>query len=345
MKFFGPSTWWMCGGLAIVSMACAERDFDRNTGRSGLSQETSSIDGVELGESSDDAKAEWNDETNEPVMVGGGFLACFIDESAVNTDGEQDGLPIGCSLYAGNDYRQRLNAQLVDIIEAELVLANSERQSVDFVKADNHPRWSWRSNLPRGQENYDLVLAIIDQQNRGKLPKLTIRVRDSLPPAIIENSLVPEAEYKFRLSGTDLCISGNPVWSFSDGSAETDEMNLQTCESALSFRLSPWLDGYRIHTFNPAPFACEAGNYHQDFCGRSCLDLEDFGQGEDLQLFGCTFSEPAQLARFSVVNDRSVYLTFNNRFLVIDEGELNVTNSADGKSHFEILSSRTSVIE
>lgn len=347
MYVFRPSAYWLFGSLAIVSMACVERNFDRKSGSSdsSSSQEASASNTAGLGESSDDAKDDWNEGSNEPVMVGGGFLACFIDESAASSAGEQDGLPIGCGLYAGNDYRQRLDAQLVDIVEAELVLADSERQAVDFVKQDNHPRWSWLSNLPRGQETYDLVLSINDQLNRSKIPKLTIRVGDSLPPAIIESSLVADAEFKLRLSGTDLCISGNPIWSFDGGEAVTDAMNLQSCDTALSFRFSPWLGGYRIHTFNPNPFSCNADDYHQDFCGRSCLDLADFGEGEDLQLFGCTFSEAAQLASFSVVADRSAYLTFNNRFLVINEDELAIANSADGTSHFEFLSSRPRVSE
>jgi len=324
--------------IAVLTSSCSDQAFNSS---SKLHQTKEGSLGVTNDRQQEPAVDRLED-ASEPVMVGGSFLGCFIDHSLVSASETDITLwPFGCAVFADSEFQMRHLASEFEISKASLKSADGRTSDLLLTPQTQHPRWTWIGYLPADSGPYDLSLTITGTSPPNNHETLSLQVSDVLPPSLLGLGLVANAEFKFRYSATELCLSGNPVWQSTPEGFLKDQLRLVPCREAVSFRFAPWLDGYRVHTANPTQPACDPRWYPADFCNRSCADLADFGRGDDFELFACTYSQEAQLLRFQEADDLTVKIQVNGRNMTIDEGEAEAAEANDPLANFELLTSPT----
>ena len=223
-------------------------------------------------------------------MVGGGFLACFETSSA--------SAEFGCNIYEDTDFKRRISDPVV-----ALDFFDGADKLLDSMSFDpSHPRWTWRLGFEKS------LPAVITVHADNGLVRAKIPVRSIVPVQLLLASELFNEQLKLRSLDSGLCLTGNPDWSVTDlggGDLQYTQFSLTfaDCAQARSFKWSPWSEsdtqGYRLHTEGPSehPDLCKPEFFDQQLCDRTCLDLAEFGEGPQTELFGCTILQNSDKAQ------------------------------------------------
>lgn len=325
--------------VLAVSFACSDQSFqDKHSSQQmDVIQANDENPEIELEESEPESEKATIEKASEPVMVGGTFLSCSIDYSALEPNNLSENMQaLGCSVFLDEELGERQLDPEFNIAAARFASNPEAESAVDFVRQPDHPRWTWITQIPESEEVSNMVLTI--ESPDGREQKVEVDISDVIPPSMIGLGLVPDSEFKLRMPGTDLCIHGDPMWSGTTGNFTAHTLTLAPCEQALSFQISPWLEGYRVHTEYPSTFTCEEEFYDQELCERVCIDLNSFGNGDDFELFACTFSQEAQMLLFEPGESLSVKFSANNRNMTLINDELKAAEANDPHASFQFIS-------
>ncbi|MFW7378474.1 MAG: hypothetical protein ACOH5I_06700 [Oligoflexus sp.] len=344
---------WIC--LFINIKACSGDSFQDakvsvSSGESKLSaSDDVSLDGEEksprpelVENAAVASKEDGNDESevlaSEPVMVAGGFLACFIDSDISANSYPQsesnNGQSMGCAIYADKRYQRRLETAGVMVQNATLHVGNIDT-SLNLYPQNGHPRWDWLGKLPVGGSMYELTIVFTDPLSPIGTTTVKVSVQASMNMAITFMAVNPNQDYTILEVESQLCLGGDPQWSIVRSAITGDILSLTShptelvaCDDAkaVSFRFLPEEDGYIIHTANPAPAEClvplETG-----LCTRSAIDLRDFGTGNAFELFAISGSVEAQRIFVDINQDGSISLFANDRYMMFNAEQLAVVAS------------------
>ncbi|WP_141733687.1 hypothetical protein [Oligoflexus tunisiensis] len=260
----------------------------------------------------------------EPSSIGGAFLGCFVDsqiQPELLEDLPTEGEAIGCQAFGDSNFTQVLGRGSLVADQGTILVGDSE-QSLAFQPVDAHSRWAWVTRIPTEARMDSLNLKV--RAEEGDEPvNLRVELLDSMPAVLAADpEALKSSTYKLRLKGTDQCLDGNPVWRLNVITQKpvADALQIAVCSEALDFRFRPYEDGYRLFVANPKPAFCDIWNYVVDLCKHSCLDLEDYGQGQRFILWACTYSKAAQ-SYVMIPDERgAVRLQVNSRFVSLRDG-------------------------
>ncbi|WP_141732241.1 hypothetical protein [Oligoflexus tunisiensis] len=278
----------------------------------------------------------------EPISVGGAFLGCFVDpqidaDLLKDINPGTDSVAVGCQAFDDANFSRVLGRGSL-VMES----ATIQSQTLTFTSVDNHLRWSWLTRVPSVALQSKLSISI--RASADAVPiQLQVELLDILPASIAMGPLaLSQGTYKLRVKGSGLCLTGNAAWAYDTVARKpvTESLRMTECSTALSFRFSNFDNGWRLSVPHPAPPSCDLNNTPAEYCGQSCIDLEDFGLGTRFVLWACTLSVEAQSYVLTSAGRGAVRLQANGRFVSMKDNA--ILPDLDAAMEFEIVPSALS---
>lgn len=303
--------WFLLAGVAALGCSKSEFSEQRSDPKAFVDSED---------------KQEEETLASEPVMIGGGFLACFASQPD----------EVGCNLYEDEKYKNRMAVDTTMVLES---LSDSVSQ---VVFDPTHPSWTWRFLFKESPASKLELKALVGSQEI----ELSVPIQYILPGSLLLAGELLGVEIKLRDKKSGLCLSGNSNWSIVESPGTPTEyqkfvMQLEDCQNAIEFQWAQWStdekDRFRLHALGPEihPDSCDPDFFVQGLCQRACLDLAEFGVGPQVELFGCTYfenTEKAQRITLKLKEEGSFSLEVNE----LPIGYLDAS-SIEGKSDLEPL--------
>lgn len=275
---------------------------------------------------------------DEPIMVAGGFLACYSDRAAVETS-EAAGV-IGCGIYDAEDPGQLITIpETISLVRVSLVDSNGS--PIDLTPlppsgaAVDRYHWTFTLDMEATNSMFEFEFRMETDEGPKNLVMHTA-VRETLPVGLLSLGV----SYSLRVDDTDQCLSGNPSWSFFNGIVVAQQLFEQNCEETVGFAVSQHeVDGrFRLHTENPDPWSCDPNLIEAGFCFRSCMSFISALNTSQFTLFGCTANIKQDFEIMAMGDGFKAIFAAGNRYLRLEEGVANITNDPLSATQFELIS-------